>query len=298
MRVFLTILAAAIVGAPVALHAQCAEEPPLSNYTGTTQVVCPCFVAGEQAGAVLTAPSNHYPLEVLRIGIAWGSVFNSNPAQIEQAVNLYAGGLPNPGSPIFSLPGPQLIDGYFNEFNIEPLAGDKVINSGPFMVSLEFMNQNANNQYASSVVHDGNGCQSGKNAVYAIPGGWLDACLLNLSGDWVMYAVYRPCTATGISGTFVSASSPAFISRTTPNPFTSSTSVEFILDRPGHATVEVYDVRGRVVAKLADHDYDEGVHNLTWDGSAVGGASLPSGVYFIHLSANGVESVRKVLLAK
>jgi len=289
-------LAAAAI--PATSFAQCTEEPPFYNYTGTTQVVCPCFIAGEQAGVILNAPPAHYPLEVLRIGIAWGSVFGGNPAQIEQAVNLYAGGLPNPGSPIFSLPGPQLTDGFFNEFNIEPLVGNKVINSGPFMVSLEFLNDNSGNQFASSVVHDGNGCQAGKNSVYAIPGGWFDACVLGVTGDWVMYVVYKPCTATGISGTFVSASSPAFITRSTPNPFTSSTAVEFILDRPGHAHIDVYDVVGRSVADLADGEFAAGVQSVAWDGRGRDGAPMPSGVYFIRLTANGVESVRKVLLAK
>ena len=33
----------------------CPEEPALQNWTGGGTVTCPCFVAGEEAGAVLNA---------------------------------------------------------------------------------------------------------------------------------------------------------------------------------------------------------------------------------------------------
>lgn len=290
------IVASLLVCSPA--RAQCPEEPPLQNYTGGGQVVCPCFITGEEAGVVLDAPLAHYPLEILRIGIGWGSVFGGNPAQIEQALHVYGAGLPDPGVPIFSLAGPQFNDGFINEFNIEPLAGEVDINSGPFSVSVEFLNQSSGNQLASSVVHDGNGCQPAKNLVKAIPGGWLDACALGVSGDWVMYVVYRPCVATGIDGTFIASSSPAFITRSHPNPFTVSTQVEFMLQEEGPASVSVYDVRGRRVATLADGDRAAGVHTVDWSGIDAAGNALPSGMYFVRLEAAGISSVRKVVLAK
>ncbi|UCH82578.1 MAG: hypothetical protein JSW50_08810, partial [Candidatus Latescibacterota bacterium] len=64
---------------------------------------------------------------------------------------------------------------------------------GPFTVTLEFLNQNANDPFAPSMVHDGNGCQGGTNVVFAIPGGWADACLLGVTGDWVISVYYETC---------------------------------------------------------------------------------------------------------
>jgi hypothetical protein len=237
-------------------------------------------------------------MEILRIGIGWGSIYNANPAQIEQAIHIYPDSLPNPGSAIFTLSGPQLNDGVINEFNIEPLPGEVTVDSGPFTVSLEFLNDSYNNSFASSVVHDGNGCQSGKNVVYAIPGGWYDACALGVTGDWVMYVVYRPCVTTGIDGTFIASSAPAIITRSHPNPFTSNTNVDFLLQNSGRALVAVYDVLGRRVATLADESFDAGTHVVTWDGTGTQGEALPSGMYFVKLDAAGTSSVRKVLLAK
>lgn len=296
LRIAALLVPALLLASPA--FAQCPEEPPLQNYTGGGTVVCPCFASGEQAGVILNAPPEHFPMEILRIGIGWGSFYNANPAQIEQAIHIYPDSLPNPGSAIFTLSGPQLNDGVINEFNIEPLPGEVTVDSGPFTVSIEFLNDSYNNSLASSVVHDGNGCQSGKNVVYAIPGGWYDACALGVTGDWVMYVVYRPCVTTGIDGTFVASSAPAIITRSRPNPFTSTTDVEFLLQSSGPALVAVYDVLGRRVATLADEIFHAGPHILTWDGSGTHGEALPSGMYFVKLDAAGTSSVKKVLLAK
>ena len=148
------------------------SQTTIQNYTGSAQVICPCFVPGERAGVVLQAPPQDYPLEILQVGIAWGSQFNGNPAQVEQALKIYEGGLPNPGVHIYELLGPQMTDGFINVFNLQPLPGNKIISAGPFTIALEFLNQSSGDVFASSVAHDGNGCQGGKNVVYALPARW------------------------------------------------------------------------------------------------------------------------------
>lgn len=193
MRINLCGVIALLLLIPCApVYAQCPEEPPLQNYTGAGTVACPCFVPGEEAGAILNVPAEMYPIEILRVGIGWASQYGGAFQQIEQAIHIYAGGLPNPGTPVFSLEGPQLTDGVINVFDLEPLPGEIAIESGPFTVTLEFLNQNSGDPFAPTVVHDGNGCQTGKNVVYAIPGGWYDAVLLGVTGDWVFFVVYRP----------------------------------------------------------------------------------------------------------
>jgi hypothetical protein len=170
----------------------CPEVGPLANADGTARVVCPCFASGEEAGAVFRAPAEDYPLEVLRVGFAWSSQFGGSPQSLESAVRVYAGALPSPGAPIFELEGPVLTDGFINEFDLEPLPGEIAIESRPFLVALKFFNENAGDIFAPSVVHDGNGCRAGRNAVFAIPGGWRDACSLGVTGDWLIQVVYRP----------------------------------------------------------------------------------------------------------
>ena len=86
-------LAAAWVVAPTA-RAQCPTEPRLENYTGAGTIACPCFIPGEQAGAVFDLPVSEFPIEILRVGVGWGSQFGGAPDQLEEAIHIYAAGLP------------------------------------------------------------------------------------------------------------------------------------------------------------------------------------------------------------
>lgn len=180
------------------LEAQCPDDGQLANATGGTNVACPCFAAGEQAAAVLQAPAADYPIEILKVEITWASVLGGSPNSLEQAIHIYPAGLPNPGIPQFSLPGPVLADGFINQFDISAIPGNKIIQSGPFTVALEFANANAGQFLSPSIVHDGNGCQAGRNAIFATPGGWLNACAAGVTGDWRISVVYRRAPAVGM----------------------------------------------------------------------------------------------------
>jgi hypothetical protein len=279
--------------------ADCPEEPPLQNYTGGGTVVCPCFVTGEEAGAVLEAPPEHYPIEILRVGIGWGSQYGGTPQSLEQAIHIYDAGLPNPGTPILTLEGPVLTDGVINEFDLEPLPGEIEITSGAFTVTLEFLNSNAGDIFAPSMVHDGNGCQSGKNVVYAIPGGWYDACLLGVTGDWVVFAIYRQVNCgSGIDEEYIVSTHPVFLASPRPNPFTYETHLEFILTGTRHVGLSIYDVGGHVVATLTDGVCAAGRHTAIWSGEDTSGDLVAPGVYFAVLEAGRFRSTQRLILTK
>jgi hypothetical protein len=187
-----------IVPMSTTAFAQCPEEPPLQNWDSPGTIPCQCFIPGEQVGVVFTAPAGDYPLEILRVGIYWASTFGGAPQSLEQAIHIYAGGLPNPGAPVFSSPGPMLTDGVMNVFDFEPLPGQITINQGPFTLALEILNQSSGaGPFVPSVVYDSTGCQAGQNVVFQSPV-WHDACVLGVTGDWVMEVVYKPCSGTGI----------------------------------------------------------------------------------------------------
>lgn len=66
------------------------------------------------------------------------------------------------------------------------------------------------------------------------------------------------------------------------------------------ARFEVYDVRGRLVARpftgtLESRDYSG---YLTWDGRLSDGRPAPSGVYILRLTAGGVSGSRKVIILR
>jgi hypothetical protein len=83
-----------------------------------------------------------------------------------------------------------------------------------------------------------------------------------------------------------------------PNPFQSSTRIEFSLATPGRAVLEVYDVAGRRVTTVMDAHAPSGPNTAQWNGHTAGGEPVRSGVYFLRLSVDGkaVETRRITLL--
>ncbi|HVP11361.1 MAG TPA: dockerin type I repeat-containing protein, partial [Phycisphaerae bacterium] len=66
-----------------------------------------------------------------------------------------------------------------------------------FYVTLEFANPTDVGGGGPSVIRDTNGCQSGKNVIFASPPGmWFNACSLGIAGDFVIRAVIN-CQSTG-----------------------------------------------------------------------------------------------------
>ena len=171
----------------------------LQNDSGAGTVVCTCFVPGEEAAVWLTSPCAG---TLIAVQIGWGSAQSGAPDSLEQAIHIYeAGNFPTPGPEItvgdLALEGPVLVDGFINEFNITEFA-IPISTGETIVVSLEFANaNNTGSPFIPSVVHDGDGCQPGKSTVFAIPpNGWFSACVLGVSGDWLIRAVVD-CGPTG-----------------------------------------------------------------------------------------------------
>ena len=78
-----------------------------------------------------------------------------------------------------------------------------------------------------------------------------------------------------------------------PNPFNSSTTITYTLDRRGPVDMALYDVLGRRITVLSQGRQEVGVHRVRLDAQA-----LASGLFFVRLSASGKVFVDKVLLVK
>jgi hypothetical protein len=174
---------------------QGAEVVHLNDSTvgGTPSTVANVFIPGESAASWLTASCNG---DIVAMQVYWASQFGGAPTQVEQALTLFsAGTFPTPGASLASIPGPTLSDGVMNEFRyldppINSIPLQIPVSSGQdFVVSVQFFNQSSGNPFAPSVTYDQDGCQTGANTADVIPGGWFDACLLGVSGDWVIRAI-------------------------------------------------------------------------------------------------------------
>lgn len=106
---------------------------------------------------------------------------------------------------------------------------------------------------------------------------------------------------TGIDGPIADAGVPAdyVLSQNYPNPFNPSTTIQFGLPQAGRVNLTVYNTLGQVVHRIADGDFQAGMHQVTWNGTDAAGNSVASGVYLYRLSVDGqFEQVRKLMLLK
>jgi hypothetical protein len=83
-----------------------------------------------------------------------------------------------------------------------------------------------------------------------------------------------------------------------PNPFNPATSISFVVEKPQRVRIGVYDVRGRLVAELANGLYPAGPHAVEWRGRDTAGRTMPSGTYFFRVDLGGEVAVRKAMLMK
>jgi hypothetical protein len=70
------------------------------------------------------------------------------------------------------------------------------------------------------------------------------------------------------------------------------------LAESGPVLVEIFNVTGRRVKTLVNADLARGPHTLRWDGRDDSGRQMPGGIYFYRVQAPGLQTVKKVLLAR
>ena len=83
-----------------------------------------------------------------------------------------------------------------------------------------------------------------------------------------------------------------------PNPFNPQVVVEFGLPAAAMTEVDVFDLRGRRVARLLGEHLGAGHHRVTWQGEDSGGRRVSSGSYFLRISAGAIRNVTRLTLVK
>jgi len=83
-----------------------------------------------------------------------------------------------------------------------------------------------------------------------------------------------------------------------PNPFVAATTVPFRLPQAGRAVVEIFDIAGRRVARLADGIRPAGEHAVSWNGQDDRGHRVPAGIYFYRLQAGTTDETRRMVLLR
>jgi hypothetical protein len=82
----------------------------------------------------------------------------------------------------------------------------------------------------------------------------------------------------------------------TPNPFSRSTTIRFLVPQTGRIKLTIYNVSGQKVRTLLDEDSSVGLHAVEWDGRSDEGLSVASGLYFYMLETSRLTYSKKMIL--
>jgi hypothetical protein len=80
-----------------------------------------------------------------------------------------------------------------------------------------------------------------------------------------------------------------------PNPFKTNTTIEFSVSEAGNYQMDVWDMNGRIVAKLINQSLNPDTYYKTWDGTTSNGQPLGMGIYFIRLTSEKQSKTIKVI---
>ena len=187
-------------------HQSFGEEVTVQNddFESGEVVIVGDFIAGEEAAAWLTSPCDG---AIVAVQVAWLEGTPGHGQSLEEAIWIREeGSFPSPGAVLAQLVGPVMTPGYINEFRYldqaQTIAINVPVTAGQvFQVALEFANGTNVGGGGPSVVRDWDGCQSSKNGIFAIPGGWIDWCTITPlqppKGDFVIRAVIDCGEPTG-----------------------------------------------------------------------------------------------------
>jgi hypothetical protein len=78
-----------------------------------------------------------------------------------------------------------------------------------------------------------------------------------------------------------------------PNPFNPTTTIEFSLNTASPVKLTVFDILGQEVATLVNEYKTVGSHKIQWRAN-----TMPSGVYYYRLEADGISKTHKMVLMK
>jgi len=89
-----------------------------------------------------------------------------------------------------------------------------------------------------------------------------------------------------------------FKSKNFPNPFTYSTTIDYVINETALVTVEVYNASGQMISQLVNRELPAGEYSVYWDGSNNHGEQVKGGFYFYQISVGDEIQTEKMVLLR
>jgi hypothetical protein len=83
-----------------------------------------------------------------------------------------------------------------------------------------------------------------------------------------------------------------------PNPFNAETEIRFQLLEDAFVVINIYNTLGQEICVLAERDFEQGPHNIIWDGKDMNGYYVPGGIYIYRIQAGDFHDMKKMMFLK
>jgi len=83
-----------------------------------------------------------------------------------------------------------------------------------------------------------------------------------------------------------------------PNPFKSHTAIRYSLPAEKKVMLSIYDVSGRLVKTVINHNQTSGIYSVSWDGKDDKGRTVAQGIYFYRLQTDNFSDTKRLVFIK
>ncbi len=129
-------------------------------------------------------------------------------------------------------------------------------------------------------------------SVYVV---WAD----NTPSNYDIFFTCLPASQTGITEEDDVSPDRSIISYNFPNPFSSITTINYVLPVDSPIELRIYNVKGDHIFTYASACQNTGNHSIVWDGRNNKGTIQPDGIYFYLLeTGNGLSETGRMILVR
>jgi len=113
---------------------------------------------------------------------------------------------------------------------------------------------------------------------------------------WIFKTSTGPFTSLNYS--VIELPSKNRLSHNFPNPFNTSTKINYEILNSGRVTIKIYNMLGREVRTLVDDFKNQGHYDVLWDGLDNQGYKVSTGVYLYRIISKEFNEVKKTIVIK
>jgi hypothetical protein len=131
-----------------------------------------------------------------------------------------------------------------------------------------------------------------------VNGNYVTATATDMNWNTSEFCLNYQVQAGGIEEEEVEENVGYVLKQNQPNPFSTTTTITFMLPQSMQVTLKVYDVSGKLVKTLADGVYGASQHTIQWDGTTDQDTWIKSGVYFYKLQTENFFTTKKITVTR